>query len=351
MRCAKSLSRLLVSLMLVAVCFPILMQAQFRASLRGTVTDPQGAVVPGATVTLTNKDTGQIQTSISTDDGIYTFNALPAAHYRITAQRDGFKQKVLDDVTIIPEQLNALDLQLEVGDVQQTVTVSGSIQTLDTETATVSSTLSARQVQNLPSFWRDVFQLIQLTPGVIGDGAQGGGGAGQNLPGSQGPGATGGKDGIFRTENGPQALAGGQQYENNGISLDGISTASAVWGGTTIITPSEDSVDNVKVVSNSYDSENGRFSGAQIQVTSKAGTNQFHGGAFFTRHTPGLNAFQPFNGNGNKVLRDENQFNQFGANLGGPIWKNKIFAFFNYETVRNPNSRSIANQWYETLAF
>ena len=351
MRCAKSLSRLLVSLMLVAVCFPILMQAQFRASLRGTVTDPQGAVVPGATVTLTNKDTGQIQTSISTDDGIYTFNALPAAHYRITAQRDGFKQKVLDDVTIIPEQLNALDLQLEVGDVQQTVTVSGSIQTLDTETATVSSTLSARQVQNLPSFGRDVFQLIQLTPGVIGDGAQGGGGAGQNLPGSQGPGATGGKDGIFRTENGPQALAGGQQYENNGISLDGISTASAVWGGTTIITPSEDSVDNVKVVSNSYDSENGRFSGAQIQVTSKAGTNQFHGGAFFTRHTPGLNAFQPFNGNGNKVLRDENQFNQFGANLGGPIWKNKIFAFFNYETVRNPNSRSIANQWYETPAF
>ena len=145
--------------------------------------------------------------------------------------------------------------------------------------------------------------------------------------------------GIFQTENGPQALANGGQYENNSITIDGISTTSAVWGGTTIITPSEDSVESVKVVSNSYDAESGRFSGAQIQVTSKSGSNKFHGSLFFTAHRPGLNAYQRFNGAGNSVLRDDNFFNQFGGSVGGPIWKNKIFAFFNYETVRSPNSR------------
>src|SRR5258707_358119 len=102
-----------------------------------------------------------------------------------------------------------------------------------------------------------LFLLIQLAPGVFGNGAEGGGGNGVNIPGTQGPGATGGNQGIFQTENGPQALAVGQQYENNSISIDGISTSSAVWGGTTVITPSEDSVDSVKVLSNGYDAENG----------------------------------------------------------------------------------------------
>ena len=145
-------------------------------------------------------------------------------------------------------------------------------------------------------------------------------------------------------------MAAGQQYENNSITIDGISTTSAVWGGTTVITPSEDSVENVKVISHGYDAENGRFSGAQIQVTSKSGTNQYHGSLFFTAHRPGLNAFQRFNGD-NAVLRDHNFFNQFGGSVGGPIWKNKIFAFFAYETVREPQHASPDNGWYETSAF
>ena len=111
----------------------------------------------------------------------------------------------------------------------------------------------------MPSFGRDVFQLVQLAPGIFGDGAQGSAGGSAQLPGTQGPGATGGNAGIFQTENGPQALAHGGQYENNGISIDGIATTSAVWGGTTVITPSEDSVQNVKIVSNNYDAELGRL--------------------------------------------------------------------------------------------
>jgi hypothetical protein len=191
---------------------------------------------------------------------------------------------------MIPEQQNTLDLQLDLGEVQQTVTVSETTETLVTDTATLSGTINSNQIQHMPSFGRDVMQLAQLAPGMTGDGAQGSGGGGENLPGSQGPGATGGNAGVFQTENGPQALAAGQQYENNGISIDGISTSSAVWGGTTIITPSEDSVESVKVVSNAYDAENARFSGAQIEVTTKSGGNDFHGSFFFTAHRPGLNA-------------------------------------------------------------
>ena len=132
-----------------------------------------------------------------------------------------------------------------------------------------------------------------------------------------------------------------------------------MWGGTSVITPSEDSVDNLKVVSNSYDAENGRFSGAQIQVTSKSGTNNFHGSAFFKMSRPGLNAYQRWNGVGSNISgtaaergvnRDQNRFNQYGGSLGGPIWKNRVFAFFNWET--SPLSATATTQgWYETSQF
>ena len=326
--------------------------AQFRASLRGTVTDTQGAVVPGATVTLVNTQTNQTMVATSDANGIYQFNALAPAPYQLTAAREGFKKKVLDHLQIIPEQLNALDLQLEIGEVQQSVTVSGTTQTLDTETATTGGTISSTQIQHMPSFGRDVLKVAALAPGVFADNSQASGNDNYNLPGTQtGGGQSGGADGIFKTENGAQLIANGNQTENNGISIDGISTTSAVWGGSTLITPSEDSVDNVKVVSNSYDAENGRFSGAQIQITSKGGGNHVHGSLFFTTHQPNLNAFQPYNGFGNQDLRDENHFEQFGGSIGGPIWKNKVFAFFAYETVREPNSNITGNGWYDTPAF
>ena len=339
---------ILVLSSLLFLTFPS--NAQYRASLRGTVTDPQGNAVSGATVTLTNTDTGANLVSTSDDNGVYQFNALPPAPYRLAVERTSFKKKVLEHVQIIPEQPNALDLPLEVGEVSQTITVTDTTQALDTETANLSGTVTSNQIQHLPSFGRDVFQLVQLAPGVFGNGAQGGGGTGVNIPGTQGPGATGGNQGIFQTENGPQALAIGQQYENNGISVDGISTSSAVWGGTTIITPSEESVESVKVLANGYDAENGRFSGAQIQVTTKSGTNDFHGSLFITSHQPNLNAYQRFNGDGLKVTRDQNKFEQFGGSVGGPIWKNKIFVFFGYETIREPFSNVQGNGWYDTAA-
>ena len=110
-----------------AVCgVTIAAHAQYNGSIRGNITDSTGALIPGATVTLTNLDTGQQQVSTSSDNGIYNFNALPPAHFSITAEKDGFKKKALPQVQIIPEQLNSIDIRLEPGDVATTVTVSGT---------------------------------------------------------------------------------------------------------------------------------------------------------------------------------------------------------------------------------
>lgn len=352
--CAIALSAIAVS-----ACVPAA-HAQFRASIQGTVSDISGAVVPGATVTLTDLGTGKVLTSTSDDRGLYNFNALPPDQFSIVVEKTGFQKKVLDHVELIPEQANAVNVQLQLGGSNTTVTVQGDDQpALDTETASVSGVISSNEVQHMPSFGRDVFQLSQLAPGSFGDGAQAGGGGTNNLPGNAGPGGSGHAAGIFQTENGPQIVANGGQNNANGISIDGISTTSAVWGGTSVITPSEDSVGDVKIVSNSYDAESGRFSGAQIQVTSKAGTNDVHGSAFIKANRPGLNAYQRYNTPDSNVgttpaerslLRDEDRFNQIGGSIGGPLWKNKVFAFFNYETLRN-NTTSTGTGWYETSAF
>ena len=337
-----------------------LANAQFRASIQGTITDPTGAVIPGANLTLTDTETNHTLTATSNGSGVFNFNALPPDHFNLTAEAKGFKPKTIQDLHIIPEQPNAVNVQMEIGDTSVTVTVSGDqVSPLETETASTSGTVDSNQIQHLPSAARDVFQLVQLAPGVFGDGSQSSGGGTNNLPGTQGPGGSGANTGIFVTENGPQAISNGGQYETNGISIDGISTASAVWGGTSVITPTEDSVGSVKIVSNSYDAENGRFSGAQIQVTSKSGTNQYHGSLFFRANRPGLNAYQRYNNSGfynpgppsaRGLTRDTQQFNQYGGSVGGPIWKDHIFAFFAYETIRNHSSVT-QTAWYDTPAF
>lgn len=352
-----SLSKFTIRSLMLTVCMVFLTAAaysQYRASIQGVVTDPQGAIIEGATLTLKNLQTNQTLTATTDANGVYNFNALPPSQFSLTVEKPGFKKKVLDHLGVIAEQANAVNVQLEVGDVSTSITVSGdSTPLIDTQTASLNGTVSDNQIQHMPSFGRDVLKLTQLAPGSFADGSQGGGGGNNyNLPGTQtGGGASGGSDGIFKTENGAQVIANGQQTETNGISIDGISVTSAVWGGSTIITPSEESVDSVKIVSNSYDAEDGRFGGAQIQIISKSGTNDYHGSAFITTHQPNLNAYQRFNGAGIGVTRDNNKFEQFGGSVGGPIRKNRIFAFFSYEGEREPFSSIQGNGWYDTAAF
>jgi carboxypeptidase family protein/TonB-dependent receptor-like protein len=344
-----------VALLIVGiVASSALVQAQYRTSIQGVVTDSTGAVVSGATLTLINPATGEKQVRTSDADGVFNFNALAAAAiFQLDVEKNGFQKKFLDHIDLTPDQANALNVVLEIGSASTTVNVDASaLPALDTESASLNGVVTDNQIQHMPSFGRDVTKLTALAPGMFNDGSQAGGGGNYNLPGTQsGPTSSGGSTGIFATENLVQGYSNGNQAQNTGVSIDGISTTSAVWGGATVITPSEDSVSDVKVVTNSYDAEDGRFTGAQVQITSKSGSNDYHGSLFFTAHQPNLNAFQPYFGVGTKSLRDENKFNQFGGSVGGPIWKNKIFAFFNYETVREPNFNSIGSGWYDTPQF
>jgi hypothetical protein len=322
---------------------------------------------------LTDLGTGEQQTRTSDPSGVYNFNALPADSFRLVVTASGFQQKVLDRLQLIPEQPNAVNIQLMVGPATQTVTVDASTQpAIDTETASTGATITSDQVQHMSVYQRDPTSLIRLAPGVLADGAQAAGGGGFQAPGTQtgassgGGGNLGHSSSIFATENGASANANGGQFETNGYTVDGISTVSAVWGGSTVITPSEDSVSNIKVVTNAYDAENGRFSGAMTEITSKSGTNDFHGSFFFQITRPGLNAYQRWNGPGSVqaydpttgakktplergLLRDEDRYNQWGGSIGGPIWKNRIFAFFAYEGQSQTIPASSV-QWFTTSA-
>jgi hypothetical protein len=343
------------ALAVMSLCLSSPAFAQFRTSIQGVVTDPQGEVVPGASLTLTDTGTNETQVRTSNSEGIYNFNALPADTFTLVVTAKGFQKKVLDKLQLIPEQPNAVNVQLAIGPDSETVTVNASTEAaIDTETANTGRTISDNEIQHMPAFERDVTSLIQLAPGVLANGSQQAGGGGFQSPGtatgasSNGGGNLGATSSIFATENGASANANGGQFENNGYTVDGISTVSAVWGGSTVITPSEDSISNVKIVTNAYDAENGRFSGAITEITSKSGTNQIHGSLFIQINRPGLNAYQRWNGpasvlafdptTGAKLtaadrglLRDANRYNQLGGSIGGPIWKNRVFAFFNYE--------------------
>ena len=322
--------------------------AQYRASIQGIVTDAQGAVVGGAKVTLQNEETNQSSIAESDENGVFNFNGLPPSKFTVTVEKAGFKTKVVKGVGVIAEQANSLNVALEVGQASESVTVNGDATPLiDTETSNLQGTVNSREIQGLPSFGRDPFQLLQLAPGAFGDGAQASGGGTQNLP-STTIGGTGGVDGVFKIENGGQITSGGARTGENNYQIDGVGTTSVTWGGTSVITPNEDSVKEVKVVTDNYDAENGRYRGAQVQIISQNGTNQYHGSVYFKVHRPGLNAFTKYNGYNNTNTRDANRFNDWGGSAGGPILKNRLFVFFSYETLSNNAQQGTGGNFYET---
>lgn len=189
--------------------------------------------------------------------------------------------------------MNSFDVQLAIGQTMQSVTVRAQkVPLINTANANITGTISQQDIQKLPSFGRDAFKLLRLTPGVFGNAAQTSGGGSQNLPGNAGPGGTSSTSSIFQTENQVQISAGGSRDISNNFQINGIGVNSLAWGGASVITPNEASVKEVKVIANNYNAEYGGSSGAQIQVTTQNGTNHFHGSAFFEAHRPGLNAYQ-----------------------------------------------------------
>lgn len=342
-------------------------RAQFRAGIQGVVTDAQGAAVVGATVTLTSKETNRTQETKSGSEGFYRFDRLAPGNYTITVEMSGFKKKLLENVQVRAEEVQGLNIQLDPGEVTDTVTISSdATQQLHTENPNIDGSLTTTEIRRLPQIGRDPYELVRLAPGVFGLGARNGTGGAESLPNSVGPG--GSNDQIFATENRPAVSANGQRVEANNIQVDGVTAMSQAWGGAAVVTPNQESVKEVRVLANSYSAEFGRNTGAQVLLVSENGTNTFHGSLFFKRNTPGLNSFQDFTRAGTAIRDNPQRVNQllsqWGGSIGGPVffprfgeggpayWKgtDKLFFFFSYETVRRSSSRN-ESQWIETPEF
>ncbi|HVF87542.1 MAG TPA: carboxypeptidase regulatory-like domain-containing protein, partial [Pyrinomonadaceae bacterium] len=237
--------------------------AQFRASVQGSVTDAAGAVVPNATVTLTNKETSRTQQTTSSEEGFYRFSGLAPGEYSISVEQANFKKSVVD-VSVNAEETQGVDLALTTGEVTETVTVTSEAgSSLETENGNVSRAITTEEIRQLPPVGRDPYELLRLTPGVFGDGARGGGGGAVNLPNTTGPG--GSNNSIFQTENQVQISANGQRLSSNNFQIDGVSVNSFNWGGAALVTPNQESVKEIRVISSTYSAEDGRNSGAQVR--------------------------------------------------------------------------------------
>lgn len=322
----------------------LIANAQFRAGIQGVVTDNSGSVVPGATVTLTNKETNQTQQTESSDGGFYRFSSLAPGLYSITVEKADFKKSVTDEVKVDAESILGQDIALEAGVISETVTVQADNAGLQTEDASIRKSITTEEILNLPQTGRDPYNLARTAPGVFGDGASGSGGGRILLPNN---GTAGAGDGmtIFSTENQPQISANGQRVTSNNYQVDGTSVNSQTWGGAAVITPSQESVKEVQVTSSTYSAEDGRNSGAQVKVVTQNGTNQWHGSGFFKLNAPSLNAFNKFprfigtrSTEGPK--RVEQTFQTYGGSFGGPIAKDRMFFFFSYEGFRQKNNGS-----------
>lgn len=327
--------RLIFCIVLTAV-FAVFVNAQFKASIQGTVTDNTGAIVPGVTVILKNNETGQEQQTVANDEGFFRFLGLAPGLYTVNAEKDGFKKQSIQDVKVDAETLRGVDITLEAGVISEVVTVQADSVTLETEDANVRKIITNEEILQLPQPGRDPYELARLAPGVFGSGARSADGGSVRFPNSQGPG--GSTNSIFATENVQPISANGQRSSANNYQIDGVSVNSQTWGGA-VITPSQESVKEVQVTSSTYSAEDGRNSGAQIKVVSQNGTNQFHGSGFFKLNDPELNAFNKmprlvgtFDTGGPK--RVERKYKSFGGSLGGPIIKDRLFFFFTYEGLR-----------------
>lgn len=321
--------------------------AQFGASLQGTVTDTSGAVVPNATVTLTNNETHQKQTAKSSAAGFYRFVALAPGTYSLTATAPNLTGQTLQNVVVNAEQTQGINLVLQPGAVSTTVTVSAeTAPVLQTENAQIGREITTREVDTLPQFNRDPYELVRIAPNVTADMARSGSGQSVGLPNTTGPG--GSNSSIFQTENQLPVSANGQRLSDNDYTIDGVSVNSLDWGGAAVVTPNQESVKQILVLTDAYSAEWGRNSGAQIAVISKNGTDQLHGSGVFNYGSPGLNAYNRWGGPGGAPpVRDNDLYRQYAASLGGPLIKDKLFWFFSYEGLRR-SSNAPYTTWVET---
>jgi len=293
------------------------------SDITGVVKDPTGAAIPGATVTATNTATRLALTATSERDGVYRIHGIPPGTYNVQAEASGFQPYSRQGVTIEVNQQIALDFDLKVGNTKEAVTVVGDVQQIETTTAQVSSVVNVRTLSELPLNGRDLFGLTLLQPGVVPDTNAGGN---QFAMGNIFKGATQGtRPSMFNI------TSDGSDINDPGFNIPP--------GGPAGVQLGVEATEQFRVLTNAYDAEYGRNAGANVQYVTKSGTNELHGSLYEFIRNSDLDARNFFDVNPIPEFRR----NQFGGSLGGPIKKDKLFYFLNYESLREVQALTDGN--------
>lgn len=280
----------------------------------GTVTDSSGAAVVDASVSLSNTATGATRNVKTNEAGLYSFPALVPGTYTVAVERQGFQRQVVPSILLQVQQISRVDFSLVVGAVSQTVEVSMTAPLLNAEDSTIGQVIENKSIEQLPLNGRSYLQLTALTPGV----------SNTSLPSLGGSSYQGGLRGVV------SITVNGQRNDFNHYTLDGIENTDPNFG-TYILLPSLDALQEFKVQSATYPAEFG-YSTAQINVTTKPGSNQLHGSGFEFLRNSWFDAKNFFDSPTAPIPQFRR--NQFGGTVGGPILKNKLFFMGNYEGLR-----------------
>jgi hypothetical protein len=299
------------------MCFQLSGQAT-SGSVVGTVTDSSGASVANTKLTLFNLSTADQQTLQTGDSGTYVFVNLVPGMYRLTAEHEGFQRMVRQPIEVNVQAQIRVDVALQVGATTQTVEVGAAAPLLETENASLSTEIDSKQVADLALNGRNVMNLIELVPGVM-----------------QGTGAIGNP--IGNTNGGSMTTVtawmnyqiGGGQLNQSAAFLDGAPINNP-QDNTSILVPVQDSVQEFRVVTNNVSAEFGHFAGGAVSLVTKSGTNTFHGGAYEFLRNKAVNANYFYNNIIGLPVPEFTQ-NQYGAYVGGPVKKDKLFVFFSWE--------------------
>jgi outer membrane receptor protein involved in Fe transport len=287
-------------------------QTAVTGGIEGNATDPSGAAISGAEVAATNTATAVTKTTVTNGDGAYRFPSLVPGPYSVTVKKAGFAEYTRTDIRIDAGIGVRVDAKLPVGTASSKVEVTGEAPLLQTDSAEVNQTIHSTEISALPTFGNNISRLSLLAPGV-------------SMPGGQ-------LD--MHPENAGEDFnlnVNGAAPNANGHLLDGVENTEAIQG-LSVIVASQDSVQEVKLATSDYDAEYGKVAGGLWQVTTKSGTNAFHGSAFENYRTSGFNAADHFS-QPNGIPR--NIWNQFGGSVGGPVIKDKLFFFGDYQGMRN----------------
>jgi hypothetical protein len=294
---------------------------QYSGTITGTVTDPSGAAVPGATVTATNTGTNASSSTTTSEQGVYTFAQLPVGIYDITVKQGSFKEFIAKAAEVHTSTTTEVNARLELGAASEMVTVEASAVQVQTATAEVGEIVEGRQVRELPLNGENFMGLVALSPGV----------STANSFDATDKGLTGGAD----------FSVNGNPYNYNLFLVDGVNNNDVGSGRTILVYPSVDAIAEFKMIRNSYGPEYGQAAGSIISITTRSGENQFHGGFFYAGRNDKLDAndwFSNFNGTGKAELRR----NDWGYHVAGPILKDKLFFWWNQEWNRQVQGTSQA---------